>query len=236
MIGETAPPSLFPLARIAEVARRALNLPSLRTPPPAPESALFKPALLAALLTGGVPVAICAQLPSLPLSLEVRGGIGIPVGDFADGNVSAESGFAWGAGAVFHATSAVGVYGEYSRASFGCGECGIFTLQDEAVDDGFDFGVQLSPGVAFSGLRPRLRAGLVAHQLRFSSAAGDASSDTGVGFAVGAGLGFSPLPSLTVIPAVHFRTYSADFPLGELEDRSVDVSHVTVDVGVAYRL
>ena len=201
----------------------------------------FRPSVvLFALLWMGAPeISEAQRLPSLPLSLEVRGGLAVPVGDFADGNVKAENGPTFGAGAVFHATRAIGIFAGYSRTAFGCGECALFDVEDEVVDEGFDAGVQIEPETRFAGVRPWIRGGAVAHELSFSGAnGGSVSSETAIGFGVGAGVSLSPvpsLPSLRVSPGLHFRAYSADFPLGELEDRSVDVSHVTVDVGLAYR-
>lgn len=177
------------------------------------------------------------RIPRLPLSLELRAGGGLPTGDFGSADVppSAETGAGFGAGAVFHLTPVLGLYGQYNQTGFGCGDCGTFGVDDTATDLGVGVGAQASFARGFGGVLPWVRAGIIRHQLRFTGGGSSATSDPGIGFAAGAGIAWSPVPRVTITPGASFRGYSADFPLGTLPDRSVDVSYVAADLGFAYR-
>lgn len=212
--------------------------------PPSPRPPLNKSVLLAALLACALPGALRAQLPSgLPLSVEVRGGGAFPIGDFGDeeSGFEAMSGFSFDVGAVFHATRTLGVYGAYQRASFGCDQCELFDIEDDVVDSGFALGAQATLGGPVAGFQPWVRAGALFHELTFSGndpeQEAEFASEPAVGFQVAAGLAYPLLRSLTLTPALGFRAYSAKFDLGAgFDDPSVDVSYLTLDLGLSYRL
>ncbi len=197
----------------------------------------FRSVPLVVVLLCLISTAEAQRIPRLPLSLEVRAGAGVPIGDFASADTppAAEPGIGFGAGAIFHASRTLGLYGGYSQTGFGCGDCGIFNIDDTVTDRGFGLGAQASFARGPAGLLPWLRAGVIRHQLRFTGGGSSVTSDPAFGFAAGAGVAWSPAPRLTVTPGVHFRGYSADFPLGTLPERSADVSYLGVDVGLAYR-
>jgi opacity protein-like surface antigen len=183
------------------------------------------------------PAAAHAQfLPRIPLSIEARGGVAIPTGDFADETpgIEAESGSRFGVSAALR-LPALSVFGGYSQARFGCPRCGERGLDDEVVDDGFDFGIRASVPFRVGGLAPWVQAGGVLHQLTFSGLDSSLSSDRALGFSVGGGIVLSLIRSLAVTPGVHYSAYSAELDLGGLPGRTVDVTHFTADVGLAFR-
>lgn len=185
---------------------------------------------------------ILSSLRRIPLAVEARGGVGIPLGDFADSDreVGAGAGFAFGIGASLRLVPLLAVYGEYQQTSFSCGECGRVDLDDRARDSGVELGARFTPPLPLGlwGMSPWARAGVVLHELEFSGNGGDASSDRGTGLAVGAGVSVPVAAGLSVTPGISFRTYPANFSFDQLDlpDRSVDVSSVRFDVGLRYRL
>lgn len=192
--------------------------------------------LLCTLISVAMPDPAAAQrVMGIPLAVEVRAGAGIPTGDFADGRVQAESGVSFGGNVLVGVTPVLGLFAGYSQTRFGCGDCELFQLDRDVRDDGFDVGAQATLRPALVGLEPWLRAGAVFHQLTFSGNGGDASSDRGTGFSVGGGVAYRTTVGFSLTPGVHYRSYTADFPLGDLPGRSVDVAHVIVDLGISYR-
>jgi hypothetical protein len=189
------------------------------------------------LLASAAQPAAAQLLPNLPLSVEVRVGVGVPMGEFAESEpgIGAGAGPAFSAGALFHFSDALSVYGAYSRTHFACGACDGAGLDEQVVDAGAEFGVQAMLPARLAGASPWLRAGGVYRQLTFSGQGGRLSSDPGFGFEAGAGLSVAVTPSISLAPGVRFRTYTAALDLGELPSRSVDVAQVLADVGIAYR-
>lgn len=192
-----------------------------------------------ALVLCAAPRAAQAQLlPDIPLSVEVRGGVGVPVGDFAgEEGIEAGTGFGFGVGAMVGVTPMFSAYGAYQWTRFGCGECeGIENLDDEVTDSGFELGGQADLPFRPAGLAPWVRAGVLLHELEFSGDEGDVSSDRSLGFALGGGITYPLGPTLSVTPGIHYRNYSAEFDLGNLDlNGETDVSHLTLDVGLVYR-
>lgn len=181
-------------------------------------------------------------MPDLPLSVELRAGAGIPTGDFAGGMAGAEPGLGFGIGAIVRATSTIGVYGGYGWNQFGCGTCGIleqtddFELDEDVTDTGFDFGAQAN-FVLGELLVPWLRGGIIYHKLEFSGDDSSFDSEAAIGFEIGAGASYVVVPSLTFTPGIRYRTYTAEFDFADTEfpNRSVNVSYIALDVGLAYR-
>lgn len=188
------------------------------------------------LLASAAHAAAAQRLPSLPISVEVRVGAGIPLGEFAEDEpgVGAEAGPDFSAGALFHLSDALSIYGAYSRTHFVCGACDATGLDDQLVDAGAEFGVQAMP-VRLAGVAPWVRAGGVYRQLTFSGEGDRLASDPGFGFEAGGGLAVAVTRSISIAPGVRFRTYAARLDLGELPSRTVDVSQVLADVGIAFR-
>lgn len=173
---------------------------------------------LAALGSAG---AAAAQAP-IPVSLEARGGVALPAGDFAD---RADTG--WGFGGSVHVQVAprVSVYGGFSQTEFD-----MEGLSGEGTDRGFEVGARVAfPGVGFS---PWVRGGLLFHDWEVDAAGAELDGDSDVGFEVGAGAAFPLGPRVAVSPGFAYRRYSSTVPvLGEM-----NVSYLALDVGLRIRL
>lgn len=178
--------------------------------------------------------AAAQTIPNLPLSVEVRLGGAFPTGELAEEELGpgAEPGPAFAAGALFHVTPRVALFGSYQRAVFDCASCGGTGLLDELIDEGAGFGVQGSLPLPAS---PWVRLGGVYHELVFSATGADLASDAALGFQVGAGVTVPLLRGLRFVPGIFYRSYSADLNLGGLPSESVDVGVLLVDLGLAYR-
>ena len=191
------------------------------------------------LLCGAATPAVAQRIPDLPLTLEVRLGAGAPTGDFADpaAGVDAEAGFGFEVGARLNVTPTVALYGAYQWMEFGCAECETAEIDGDVLDSGGEIGARADLPFQRAGLAPWVRAGILFHELEFSGEGGSLRSDAAFGFGIGAGVAVPLQRGLTLLPGIHYRTYSADFEFEELSLRnlSTDVSHVTLDVGLAYR-
>lgn len=196
------------------------------------------PRALALLLTAcAAPHAGAQTLAGLPLSVEVRLGAGIPIGEFAEDapGVGAQAGPAFSAGARLHLSPVLAVYGAYSGTAFSCPRCGEAGIDESVVDAGAEFGVHATLPARVAGAAPWVRAGGVYRHLTFSGQGGRLSSDAAAGFEAGAGVSVQLTPSLAIEPGVRFRTYAAELDLGDSPARTVDVSHVLADVGLVFR-
>lgn len=186
----------------------------------------FVSMLAAAAVVGGADAA-SAQLPTTPLSVEVRGGLALPQGDLDEffGLADLGSGVTLGANAQFQVSNAIGVYAGYSFNQFSVEE-----FEDaDVTDQGFDAGVMLSLPFAAS-LSPYVKGGIALHNLSVTEGGEDEDFDgEELGFQVGAGLNFPLGNRLSVTPGVTFTQYG-------FEDAEVDVSHLTVDVGLKFRI
>jgi hypothetical protein len=174
-------------------------------------------------------------LPRLPLSLEVRGGGGVPTGEFArrQPGVGAELGPRVEGVAVVRLREWLGLFGGVSWAAFSCPACQQGGLSQDLVETGGNAGVQVTPGLRLGGLAPWIRVGAVFQQLEFTGQTESLITPVGTGFQVGGGVTLPVWGPLAVSPALHFRSYAADLDLGGRFDRTIDVSHLTLDVGVA---
>ncbi len=159
---------------------------------------------------------------TVPVSVEARGGVAIPSGDFAD---VADAGFGIGASVHVQVAPRVSVYGGYSWTEFDL---------DGPSADGTDRGWELGGRVAFPGVgySPWVRAGLLFHDFDVEVAGVDFDGDDDVGFEVGAGAAFPLGPRVSVSPGFAYRRYSTEFFDGS--DRSV--SYLSLDVGLRIRL
>jgi opacity protein-like surface antigen len=173
----------------------------------------------------GVAGGASAQGPlglATPISVEARGGVAIPSGDFAD---AADN--AWGFGGSVHVLVAprVSVYGGYSQTEFD-----MEALSAEGTDRGWEAGARVAfPGVGFS---PWVRGGLLFHDFETEVAGVEFEGDDEVGFEVGAGAAFPLGPRVSVSPGVAYRRYATEFFGGGDED----VSYLNLDIGLRIRL
>lgn len=176
-----------------------------------------------------------AQLPTTPFSLEARGGIAMPTGDFGESEEdvgSVESGLTFGANATFHFTPMLGVYAGFTRNRFG-----VEGLEElDVTDQGFNAGLRAAIPVAGFPVEPYVKAGLVLNTLSFEFDGEDEEfidSDRSLGFEVGAGVGIGLVPRLSLTPQVTYTRYSPKYD-GEGDDFSVE--HIRLDVGLRFRL
>lgn len=189
-----------------------------------------------------------AQLvPGVPVSVEVRPSVSLPVGGFTDTSpgLGAETGFAIALGARIRVHPRIAFYGDYQHGRFGCGECGAVGFEDALPEGGFEVGVRGTLPVSVGGLDPWASAGaLVARELQISAGDGDMASDPAMGWAAGAGLHVPLGGGLRLSPGVHYRAYSAEFTFTDLGfellgapgtfSRQVEVAAVSLEVGLSY--
>lgn len=206
---------------------------------------LLKPVVLTALLLAAAPLAAAAQ-SVLPISVEVRGGAGIPVGDFG-GNaetgdqLGAKTGLPLGVSVGYRVVPMLDIYGGYSRDSFGCSDQGEFDSSNcDIRSKGFELGTRFSvPGIV--PLAPWVRAGALFHQLEISGSEGGFSasitSKRSFGYEIGGGISLPIMPTLALTPGVRYRGYTAKFDniFGEGSGEG-DVSYVVLDVGLRFGL
>jgi len=198
--------------------------------------------LVAPALLLGAALAQPARAQSvLPLSVEARGGVAIPTGDFDDGT---GLGFSVGGTVFFRAAPMVSVYGGFEHAQFTTDDDDdLEGLDADITDNGFRLGARFDvPFGSLTGVSPWVEGGATFNRTSFnvsddeSGASVGIDSDRSVGFEVGAGLSFNVAPRISITPGVRYRSHKADF--GDTEDgpAEVDVNHFTVDLGVHIRL
>ena len=183
-----------------------------------------------------------AQLPTItPFSLEVRGGLAFPTGDFgeSDGDEEGgvETGYTLGANATFHFMPMLGVYAGYTYNRFGVE--GFDEV--DVVDQGLSAGVRVAVPTPLIPIDPYVKAGLVYNRIGFEfDDGGDGGelddvteSDQSLGFEVGAGIGIGLGPKLSFTPQVTYTSYEPQF---DGEGIDVNVEHIRVDVGLRIRL
>ena len=175
-----------------------------------------------------------AQLLSrLPLAFQARAGVAVPTGTFADPSpgIGAEPGLALELGGLLEATSWLGVYAGYQRSRFGCEGCRAVNADAGVTTTGASAGVQLRSPLARFGVRPWARGGAVRQTLEFRRDDSGIRSEPGTGFGLGGGVEVEVL-GVRIAPGVHFQSYPVDVQFAGYPTRSLDVSHLTVDLGL----
>ncbi|HEV3050224.1 MAG TPA: hypothetical protein VGX50_07960 [Longimicrobium sp.] len=159
---------------------------------------------------------LCAgPLPAqLPLSVEARGGVALPAAAFE----GAEGGQGGEVSATWHVLPFAGIYGAYQSNRFAYGDTG-----GHATDEGFAAGVRITLPALLVPIDPWIRGGVVAHQLKTEARA----AESGVGYEVGAGLGFPLARGIALTPGVLWTRYRD----GDL----LRVRHLRADVGLRMR-
>ncbi|MBV9773434.1 MAG: porin family protein [Gemmatimonadetes bacterium] len=153
-----------------------------------------------ALLACGAPRAH-AQGTS-PFSVEGRVGLAFPTGDFGDG---LGMGYELGANAMFNLLPSLGIYAGYTFITFDLDDDVFGDTGDTTFNlQGLDAGVKLSvPTTAMGpGLTPYLRGGIVYYKGELSDT--DFSSDSRLGFQVGAGLDYPLGRTVSITPEVNY--------------------------------
>lgn len=170
----------------------------------------------------------------LPLALEVRGGMALPMGEVTDDDpgIGAEAGPHAGGAVLWRFTPSLAAFAGYGAAWLACERCGNRGIDETVLDTGFEGGVRAS--LPAGGLRPWLAVGVLLHQLRFSDGESTLSSDRAPGFLVAAGLELPLAGRVALVPQLRYGSYTAELDLGDLADRSVSVARVTGDLGIAF--
>jgi opacity protein-like surface antigen len=190
-------------------------------------------------LAAAAPLAAQAQQAAGPLQFELRGGAGVPTGEFGEG---LKTGWGINANAAYFVTPVIGIYAGYSYSRFGIKDAD-WEVEEADLDFGFDVtdsGIGLGAIVNVPGvpsLAPWIRGGLVYHKLGFevSGSGGSASvkGDAALGFEVGGGLAIPVAPRISITPGVGYRQFRPRFD-GETADEAV--TDLTFDIGVRIRL
>ncbi|HSU16486.1 outer membrane protein [Longimicrobium sp.] len=196
---------------------------------------ILAPALV---LSAALATAAHAQSP-LPITLEVRGGAGIPTGDFNDG---ISTGWNIGGSVRYDFTPIVAAYVGFDHFSFATdGE------DNEGVDVGVDDnafrgGVRANvPLVGMTGISPWVEGGIVVAKTGINASDGSTSltinSDWGIGFEAGAGLSFAVAPRVSINPGVYYRQHKADFSDEDDTENpgSADVNYFALEIGISLR-
>lgn len=196
-------------------------------------------ALAMALLVA--PAAPAQQI--LPVSLEVRGGLGFPMGDFPTRGLVAqeavESGDGFALRGTYNLIPLLGVYAGFERYSFGVDEEEAAGPDLNFVDSGFSAGAQLSlPLAMLAGVSPWIRGGAIFHILDYeleeiAGVEANTSSDRTLGFEAGAGVDIPLGQVLSFTPGVTYRSYEPQFDGLTDGER---LSYLAVEMGLRVRL
>lgn len=187
------------------------------------------------LLTGLLSAASTVQAQGIfPLAVEVRGAFAMPQGDWNEGEAIG-NGFGYGLDARLQILPLISLYGGWDRYSFDMESTG--EGETDASDSGLHLGGQISlPLSAITGVSPFAFAGLVYNRTTLGPSGGigslEGESDDELGYELGAGVAFPFAPTLSLTPAVRYRTHSANF------DGAGDttVSYLSLEVGLKLAL
>lgn len=182
------------------------------------------------------PARLAAQLPGA-LSVEARLGGAFATGEFSNPGQALEagSGYFGSVSGRLGLLPNLSVYVGYERAQMGCDACIATQLDDVLVDDGFGAGAIMDLPLGPPGLSPWVRAGLVRRQLKMSGDGETMASKPGIGFDLGAGITLPLTGPFQITPGLRYVRYPAEFEFTSVPNRSIDVSHVGVDVGLTYQ-
>jgi hypothetical protein len=163
-----------------------------------------------------------------PLAVEARGAFAMPQGEWNDGD-EIGNGFGYGINGRLQVFPLISIYGGWDRYSFDVDG------DSEATDTGLHAGGYISlPLSAVTGVSPFAFAGVVYNstELAFSGVTSSAESDDGLGYEVGAGLAIPFAPTLSLTPAVRYRSHNAEFPSITGGDSELTVSYISFDLGL----
>lgn len=169
------------------------------------------------------------------ISVELRGSLNKPMGDFGDeAGLDANGEASLGGDIFFNLNRNISLYGGYAREMYGCESCS----DDEGLhSSGFEGGVKLLANRE-EGILPWLRAGIVAHDLTADLGPAEVTSDTGIGFQAAAGVDIPLGEVLSFVPALRYQTFDAEFDVAD-EDLIVaetTVQQVALDFGLHVHL
>ncbi|HUF75670.1 MAG TPA: hypothetical protein VMM35_05295 [Longimicrobiales bacterium] len=194
----------------------------------------------------GGPDAASAQLvPGLPISVELRTGASLPLGDFRSENPGLGAGTGIGAAVAIHVhlTSRFTAYGSYDYRRFGCGACAAVGFEDRLPEAGFEAGIEWLP-FRPGGLDPWLGAGaLIGRRLEIPDGGDGFASESATGWSLGAGVRVPVARSMRLLPGIRYRSYSANFDFPDLgfgllgagaPEQEAQVTSLALEVGLSY--
>ncbi len=163
-------------------------------------------------------------------SAELRAGANLPVDDLGD--IELDPGFGFEGTVAYRFSPLLSAYAGWGMRQF---DAETTNGSPDVEQTGYVFGLQAIRTLADSKLSYRARGGLTYEHIEIENARGDIVEDTshGVGFEVGAAVVYSVSEQLSLTPGVRYRFLSRDVDF-ESTDRSVDLSYVVLDVGIAW--
>jgi opacity protein-like surface antigen len=195
------------------------------------------------------PAAAMAQLvPGLPISVELRTGAALPMGDFGQESPGLGAGIGVGAALALHVELAwsFAAYGSYGYERFTCGACGAAGFAEGLPEAGFEVGIEWTLPLRLGGLDPWLGAGaLVGRRLEIPDGGDGFASDSATGWSAGVGVRVPLAASLRLLPGIRYRSYSARFDFPDLGfglggddplEQEMNVTSVAFEVGLSYEL
>ena len=173
-----------------------------------------------------------ASAQDSPLLVEARGGVTVPVGDFADGmdpGEGATTGASFGVDFALAGGGRLTPYVGFSQHRFGCEDAGC-VAGGEYVATGFHAGVRLIPMPDWPVL-PWLGGGALTTHVEAEDLgpANVGLSDLGVGGEVALGVHIGSGSRIAVSPSVRWVTVSAQLPSGI----DLGMRYLVADLGVA---
>jgi len=193
---------------------------------------LLAPALL---LGAALAHPALAQTTTPPIAFEIRGGVGLPTGDFNDG---ATTGWIVGGTVRYVVNPGLEVYAGYDYSSFPPDDPDPdldFDIRDHGVRAGAR--ADIRPGGTVPSIAPWVEAGFMVNRTSVKATSGGVTgtvdADWALGFEVGAGVSVPFAGRAALTPGVRFRSHKADF--GE-DIGSTTVSYFAIDLGVRVRL
>lgn len=187
------------------------------------------------LLMGLLSAAGTAQAQGIfPLAVEVRGAFAMPQGDWNESEAIG-NGFGYGLDARLQILPLISLYGGWDHYTFDMESAE--GSETDASDSGLHLGGLVSlPLSAITGVSPFAFAGLVYNRTTLNASAGSASlegeSDDELGYELGAGVAFPFAPTLSLTPAVRYRTHPASFTTVGDGEGDTTVSYLSLEVGL----
>jgi len=148
-------------------------------------------------------IAAAARAQTGRMSIEGRGGMTFPTGDF-NGLSGAGSGFAAGLDALYNIIDPLSVYAGFSRDEF---DGGFSSMGGQA-------GLKFMPK-RYGTVLPWVTGGVLGQRLDVSGA----QSGLELGFEAGAGADFELTPMFSLTPGVRYRAYDAGIGAGQVSPR-----------------
>jgi opacity protein-like surface antigen len=177
-------------------------------------------------------VAVAPAQAQAPFSLELRGGAAIPAEDLGDTELKTGGGFGFTASYLFLQHTLVYGGWDWQRMNTKARGAGP-TMHVE--NTGYAFGLGFEHPL-FEAVGGWVRAGGIYQHIELEEKNGDLIADSGheLGWEAGGGLVIPVGDRFALLPGARYRTFSADIDMGA-GDVAVDMSYVTVDLGLAYR-